>query len=891
MFNFKKFTALILSLLMIICSFEAAVIADSSEEDTKVIIDSTNIANLSKNNQYSSVSTEVFRLSDKSLKLSGDGTTSGSSSSESKRYEFPEAQDWSDFNYINILAVNESEDAKFRLDATLDSTNASAAIGHWYKDGVGVKGSGWQIVSVALSSFKQAYTGATEPGDKYTEMNNIEGIFFDGITNTLYVEKIWLSKEIPPETALTGSNPENGCDDVSVNEKNVTFFFSGTLADEELQSAEVTVTAGSEPIEDFTVTYTPGSVTVGFDNTLEFGTTYALTLTGIMNNLGADAGKCEISFTTSDRALSASSPVLTDENGEKLSALPESGVVASETTVYNPEDADSDATLVLAVYDENGRMDMNLSKFESAKVPAGESISLKAQLEAESYSGLSVYAFVVDNLSAKKLLTPDFAKFPEDEVTDETEALDGNSDTLTLNSFDFSNDTATLDASINGGAKRTLLLSLESDNNLKHIIPIKAKNNGSAIASCKMTDSDSSGTYTLTLSGRKINNTVSEEFYHLSEKDKADVFDIANSLKNEDEAVSMLKDYSEVFLLEDSTLSDETLLLMTAEAICSNKPFEDFEDLKSFVKEAEKVCSGLNSNTWDTLAGYLMENKEVLLGTYNLSYFEDLSATKRNKVCKLIDDLEFSSLKDLEDKLSDAIDDYKASLKSNSGKSSGGGGGGGGGYKLQTPVMPEVSTPEAPIIKPATPENAGYEFTDIGDFGWAKESINLLTSEGIISKPSDKMFRPGDMITRGEFVKLLVCALYADGAVQEAEFTDVTQSDWCYPYVAKAFQNGLITGRADGSFGKNDPITRQEMAAVIHRAIITKKINIPSSLPEYSYSDDNQIADYAKDAVYALYHTGIMSGMGENNFAPDENANRAQAACVIHRVLKGADNE
>ena len=286
-----------------------------------------------------------------------------------------------------------------------------------------------------------------------------------------------------------------------------------------------------------------------------------------------------------------------------------------------------------------------------------------------------------------------------------------------------------------------------------------------------------------------------------------------------------------------------------------------------------------------------MENKEVLLSDYNLSYFENLSATKRNKVCKLIDDLEFSSLKDLEDKLSDAIDDYKSSLKSDSGKSSGGGGGGGGGYSLQTPVVPEVSTPEVPIVNPITPENTGYEFADLKDFGWAKESISFLASKGIISKPTDKMFRPGDMITRGEFVKLLVCALYADDANSEAKFTDVNQNDWCYPYVATAFKNGLITGREDGSFGKNDSITRQEMAAVIYRAIVNKKINTPSSLSEYSYSDDSQIAEYAKDAVYALYHTGIMSGMGENNFAPDENANRAQAACVIHRVLKGADNE
>ena len=79
------------------------------------------------------------------------------------------------------------------------------------------------------------------------------------------------------------------------------------------------------------------------------------------------------------------------------------------------------------------------------------------------------------------------------------------------------------------------------------------------------------------------------------------------------------------------------------------------------------------------------------------------------------------------------------------------------------------------------------------------------------------------------------------------------------------------------------------MAAVIYRAVLDKNINLTPSQSEYTYTDHADIADYAKDAVYALYHAGIMSGMGDGNFASKENANRAQAACVIDRILKGAN--
>ena len=160
-----------------------------------------------------------------------------------------------------------------------------------------------------------------------------------------------------------------------------------------------------------------------------------------------------------------------------------------------------------------------------------------------------------------------------------------------------------------------------------------------------------------------------------------------------------------------------------------------------------------------------------------------------------------------------------------------------------------------------------------------------LADKNIISQAENKLYRPLDSITRAEFIKLLVCALYSADENAKSEFSDIPQTDWSYPYVSTALSLGLVNGREDGSYGKDASITRQEMAAIICRALINKGINLNSD-NSVKYSDDSAIDGYALDAVYTVKAAGIMSGMENNVFAPAENANRAQAAVVIDRLIK-----
>ena len=830
-------------------------------------------------NTYATLTNEAVESNDKSLKLTGTGTNDN----ESKNPVFA-AQDWTGYNYINFRVKNSSatENGMFLFYGTVTGSSATGAAGYWSSKTIKVEGTSWQTVSVAIpNDFTFQHTAAAPT--VYEVMSHIEGLRFDYIKGTMYLEKIWLSETKPETTSFVSASVPDGYDDVKVDSASFTFTYSQDLAPVGKQNADISFTTGGGDVA-FDASYSENKLTIIPKNNLEYNTTYSIAISNLKDHNGFGVpDKAELSFTTIEKGVSVSKPTLCNDSGVALVQMPSSGKIVASVEADNLTADSAGVALVIACYDTDGKMIMQETDIKSVSLAPSETKPITAQITSSDYSGKTVCAFVIDSITSRNLLTPDFASLPVRSSGEDSSVLAGKANELTFKSFDFANDTASLDATLNGGMERTLLMSILSGDSVIHMSPLYSTSDGNVSVDYKMTNSDASGSYAIELKGRKIKNTLTQDFYHLSQLDKETVFNKANSLSSVAEGVSLLNTYSDVFQLDESAVANDTLMHMTAEALLYNKPYSDFESVKSFVKEAVVVCGELNSQSWDTLGSYVINNENILIGNYDISDFKALSETNRNKVCNTINPLTFTSLKDLYNKITNATNAYKESLNSNSSPSRPSGGSGGGNYSVSTP---SVVVPQPPV-NPAP----GYSFNDLADYNWAQKSIQNLLDAGVISKPTDNKYRPGDMVTRSEFVKLLVCALYDINESASSEFADVNNDDWCYTYISIALKHGLVNGREDGKFGKDDYITRQEMATIIHRAILNKNMNLSSNISEYTYTDDSNIADYAKDAVYALYHTGIMSGMGDGNFAATENANRAQAACVIDRIMKGANNE
>ena len=188
------------------------------------------------------------------------------------------------------------------------------------------------------------------------------------------------------------------------------------------------------------------------------------------------------------------------------------------------------------------------------------------------------------------------------------------------------------------------------------------------------------------------------------------------------------------------------------------------------------------------------------------------------------------------------------------------------------------SSVSAPSVIPSVSQDT-HSFTDISNVSWATEAIVALYNEGIISGKSKHEFAPNDNITREEFVKIALGVMGVEPASGTVAFSDVDASSWYAPYVNAALSAGIVSGYSDTQFGVGEYITRQDVAVILNRVHSLSSANV-----SMSFSDSNDISDYAKSAVEKLSAAGIING-SDGKFMPKSNCTRAEAACMVYKMM------
>ena len=108
------------------------------------------------------------------------------------------------------------------------------------------------------------------------------------------------------------------------------------------------------------------------------------------------------------------------------------------------------------------------------------------------------------------------------------------------------------------------------------------------------------------------------------------------------------------------------------------------------------------------------------------------------------------------------------------------------------------------------------KFSDVPDTYPYAFSINLLAKTQLISGYPDNTFRPENLITRAEFIKLLLTANKIDVTnIPTNCFPDIKKTDWFAPYVCYAKKNNIITGYPDGRFRPNNNISVNEVLKIL----------------------------------------------------------------------------
>ncbi|NQX47498.1 S-layer homology domain-containing protein [Paenibacillus tritici] len=168
---------------------------------------------------------------------------------------------------------------------------------------------------------------------------------------------------------------------------------------------------------------------------------------------------------------------------------------------------------------------------------------------------------------------------------------------------------------------------------------------------------------------------------------------------------------------------------------------------------------------------------------------------------------------------------------------------------------------------------------------WALESVYTAYDRKLMNGVSEGtlVFAPKKNITRAEFAALLLrlTGKETSAAASAGAFSDVKADAWYYGTVNKAKELGIISGVTSTTFKPDGLVSREDMAVMIARAF---KLDMASAgAGAGTFTDEDEISDYALSAVRTVTGLGYMSGTG-GAFDPSGAVTREMAAAVAVRL-------
>lgn len=215
----------------------------------------------------------------------------------------------------------------------------------------------------------------------------------------------------------------------------------------------------------------------------------------------------------------------------------------------------------------------------------------------------------------------------------------------------------------------------------------------------------------------------------------------------------------------------------------------------------------------------------------------------------------------------------------------GGGAAAGGGNYLSGDEKGNTGNENLKPLEPITNDggNQGV-FRDLASVPWASDSILALHNLDVISGDGSGSFQPDRAVTREEFLKMAMLAAGIEVGGNAGVFSDVASDAWYSPYVAAAFEKGIVNGMEDGTFGIGRQITRADMAVMLKRIMDYVGVEIVPEQNAFVFDDYKSIPKYARESITTLCQGGLMKGVGDNLFDAGSSATRAESAVAIYRI-------
>ena len=178
-------------------------------------------------------------------------------------------------------------------------------------------------------------------------------------------------------------------------------------------------------------------------------------------------------------------------------------------------------------------------------------------------------------------------------------------------------------------------------------------------------------------------------------------------------------------------------------------------------------------------------------------------------------------------------------------------------------------------------------FSDVSESDWFYDAVRYANMNGLFGGVSETVFAPDMSITRG----MMVTVLYrAEGGPEAGvcAFSDVPGDAYYADAVAWAEANGIVKGYSETEFGPDDNITREQIAAIMHRYAGFKGVDGDTAGDLGAFSDADKVSGWAEEDMRWAVGTGLINGRGES-IDPLGLATRAETAAVLQRFIEGTE--
>ena len=184
------------------------------------------------------------------------------------------------------------------------------------------------------------------------------------------------------------------------------------------------------------------------------------------------------------------------------------------------------------------------------------------------------------------------------------------------------------------------------------------------------------------------------------------------------------------------------------------------------------------------------------------------------------------------------------------------------------------------------PGTGANPFTDVSEKDWFYGDVMFVYENGLMLGTSKTLFSPHGTATRGMMATILWRMEGSPAPKGKNSFTDVEAGKWYADAITWTAENGIFAGYGKDKFGPDDPITREQLAAIFYRYADYKGYDLTVKGNLDKFKDADKITDYAKTAMQWAVGNGLVKGKSGNLLDPQGTATRAEIAAMLHRFIE-----